>query len=562
MAGGLKRLRVRGRDIPSLDKGLADSLQPVAEETLDETARRYVADLFGAPAIPAMSLTADAASGPPELALLDERIEPLTDTYQVGYQQRFHDLPVIGARLGVELRRDRSLAGIDASLAELTEIEALDTTPKISPADIQAKLRALVGGALEGDELPAPTLAIRFDEVRQRWALAYVLDGVLLRARPAELEAEREALALQPYRFFLNAHTGDEIVRVPLFRHLGLIDAVGTDLSGRKHALRANEVGPNEIQLHDPVNKIRTCSLGFARYDSLPSALPGKTITSSSSTFDHHGAVAAHAHATIVHRFFQEIFKRDSIDGKGMEIVSIVDSMSRSGEAPGVWRNAAWFRYAHPQLPAEVHRGIMLYGQIRRADGQLISIAEGLDVVAHELTHGITDYTANLEYITESGALNESMSDIFGAIIVNQGRPIDQWVWTFGGILNAGGQSLRDLRSPSSRGQPEHMNQRRRLAPGEQPNGSNDHGHVHANSGIHNKAAYVLLSSEAFTWEEVARLFYLTLTTPGRLNPLSTFADSRDGMLASCESLFVDAAPEALDAKLEAIRRAFAAVGL
>jgi Thermolysin metallopeptidase, alpha-helical domain len=99
----------------------------------------------------------------------------------------------------------------------------------------------------------------------------------------------------------------------------------------------------------------------------------------------------------------------------------------------------------------------MIYGQ-RMVNGALRSYALASDVVAHEITHGLTDRTARLEYQRESGALNESYSDIFGVIISNRNQPnIDAWDWEMGEDLNATGIPLRDLSDPPRRGQPDHM---------------------------------------------------------------------------------------------------------
>ena len=56
----------------------------------------------------------------------------------------------------------------------------------------------------------------------------------------------------------------------------------------------------------------------------------------------------------------------------------------------------------------------MVYGQVKFPDGSFYSIANMLDIVGHEMFHGVTDHTARLEYVTQPGALNESYSDIFG----------------------------------------------------------------------------------------------------------------------------------------------------
>ena len=81
----------------------------------------------------------------------------------------------------------------------------------------------------------------------------------------------------------------------------------------------------------------------------------------------------------------------------------------------------------------------MVYGQVKFPDGSFYSIANMLDIVGHEMFHGVTDHTARLEYVTQSGALNESYSDIFGTIIANYRKPIGRWQWNIGDRLRREG---------------------------------------------------------------------------------------------------------------------------
>ena len=94
----------------------------------------------------------------------------------------------------------------------------------------------------------------------------------------------------------------------------------------------------------------------------------------------------------------------------------------------------------------------MLYGQ-ELVDGKLRSLASALSVVAHELFHGVTGATARLIYLGETGALNESYSDIFGTLIANGARPdIAKWDWEVGC-----GVAIRDMQDPTRRRQPKLM---------------------------------------------------------------------------------------------------------
>jgi Zn-dependent metalloprotease len=185
-----------------------------------------------------------------------------------------------------------------------------------------------------------------------------------------------------------------------------------------------------------------------------------------------------------------------------------------------------------------------------------------LDVVGHEMFHGVTDMTSRLEYAFQSGALNESYSDIFGIIIANQ--PVADtrtWKWQIGAGLRANGQPFRDMSDPTLHGQPAHMRGFKML-----PNTrAGDNGGVHTNSGIHNKAAFNILTAVnggalVFKPEEVAAFFYLAVTQ--RLSRTSQFTDSRTAVLDSARTLFRNLAPPALDEKISAIEAGFTAVGI
>src|SRR5262249_7704916 len=97
-------------------------------------------------------------------------------------------------------------------------------------------------------------------------------------------------------------------------------------------------------------------------------------------------AVSAHVHATRVYDFYKSVLFRDGIDDKGMDLVSIVNCTYDQDESPPEWHNAVW------------HENKMWYGQDLAATGTLRSFARFLDVIAHELTHGVTEHTSNLVY--------------------------------------------------------------------------------------------------------------------------------------------------------------------
>ncbi len=154
--------------------------------------------------------------------------------------------------------------------------------------------------------------------------------------------------------------------------------------------------------------------------------------------------------------YFYQTFKRNSYDNKGGKIVSSVHYGDK-------YNNAAWIGDQ------------MIYG-----DGSFFSPLSGsMDVTAHEMTHGVTQETANLNYENQPGALNESFSDVFGYFN-------DTEDWDIGEDITVSQPALRSLSTPTKYGQPDHYKNYQNL-----PNtDAGDYGGVHTNSGIPNKAAY------------------------------------------------------------------------
>ncbi|NMM22368.1 MAG: peptidase M4 [Phycicoccus sp.] len=180
--------------------------------------------------------------------------------------------------------------------------------------------------------------------------------------------------------------------------------------------------------------------------------------------------VDAHYYANVVDDFYQSTFGRNSIDDAGMRIVSVVHYGSR-------YCNAFW------------NGAYMTYGD---GDGKTcLPLSGGLDVVGHELTHGVTERTSNLIYENEPGALNEAFSDMMGNTIEfyaqdNGLDPAAKPDWLIGedimldGTANPG---FRNMGDPAEDGDPSHYSLRY--------TGTADGGGVHTNSGIANHAYYL-----------------------------------------------------------------------
>ncbi|ASN07481.1 M4 family metallopeptidase [Virgibacillus necropolis] len=228
-------------------------------------------------------------------------------------------------------------------------------------------------------------------------------------------------------------------------------------------------------------------------------SLPGYRSADSNNAYtaNSQGAdVDAHAYADQVYDYFYDTFGRNSFDGNGSTIRSTVHYGSN-------YNNAFW------------NGQQMVYGD---GDGSTFAPLSGaLDIVAHELTHAVTDYSADLVYQDQPGALNESMSDVFSVFVEGEDYLLGEDVYTPG----RSGDALRSLSNPPAYGQPGHMR--------DYVYTNSDNGGVHTNSGIPNKAGYNTINSIGVS--KAQKIYYRALTV--YLGPYSNFSDTRAALLQS-----------------------------
>ncbi|MCP4424582.1 MAG: M4 family metallopeptidase [Chloroflexi bacterium] len=225
---------------------------------------------------------------------------------------------------------------------------------------------------------------------------------------------------------------------------------------------------------------------------------------------------------------YKEIYGRDSIDGSGMRMNSTVHYQRG-------YDNAFW------------NGSQMVYGDgdedLPEAERLFNRFTIAIDIIGHELTHGVTQHEANLVYRDQPGALNESMSDVFGVLVKQRvlshlAREAD---WLVGAGLfttNVNGVALRSMKEPGTAyndpvlgkdPQPGHMDDYQSV--------SYDNGGVHINSGIPNRAFYVAAYElDGFAWEKMGRCWYDALTN--RLASTSNFQAAANATFAAAESLF------------------------
>ena len=203
----------------------------------------------------------------------------------------------------------------------------------------------------------------------------------------------------------------------------------------------------------------------------------------------------------VLHR----VYGRDSLDGSGMRLLASV-------------------HYARDYDNAFWDGSQMVFGD---GDGVYFNrFTSSVDVIAHELAHGLTQYTAGLTYVGQSGALNESASDVWGAIVRQwvRGQSVDEADWLIGAELftdQVQGVALRSMAAPGSAyddprlgkdPQPGHMDDYVRLP----HDADNDNGGVHINSGIPNKAFHLFATAlGGLAWERAGQVWFDTMTTRG-----------------------------------------------
>jgi Zn-dependent metalloprotease len=181
------------------------------------------------------------------------------------------------------------------------------------------------------------------------------------------------------------------------------------------------------------------------------------------NSFQDEAATDAHWGAEMTFDYFAEKHGYIGVNGDSMPLIGFVHYGSN-------WSNAQWTGQ---------------WAQYGDGNGTTYTALTSLDVVGHEFVHGVTGSTANLIYLNESGALNESFSDIFGTTIEHYGAPEDA-NWDIGEAFHVGGGRFRNMADPNSEGHPDTYRGRNWFT------GSGNNGGVHTNSGVQNKWFYLL----------------------------------------------------------------------
>ncbi|WNM35028.1 M4 family metallopeptidase [Streptomyces sp. Li-HN-5-11] len=234
-------------------------------------------------------------------------------------------------------------------------------------------------------------------------------------------------------------------------------------------------------------------------------------------------------------------YGRDSIDGSGLPLDATVHYDKD-------YDNAFW------------NGEQMVFGD---GDGEIfLDFTIPVDVIGHELTHGVTQHTANLAYYGQSGALNESVSDVFGSLIKQYtlGQTAAEADWLIGAGLLAPrvhGTALRSMKAPGTAYDDPQLGKDPQPATMDHyVHTGSDNGGVHINSGIPNHAFYLAATAlGGHAWEKAGQVWYDVLTG-GELQ--------QDALFADFATLTVKAARERYGAgdELQAVTKAWEQVGV
>lgn len=270
--------------------------------------------------------------------------------------------------------------------------------------------------------------------------------------------------------------------------------------------------------------------------------LPGKLLRKEGDPPSQDEAVnEAYDNSGDVYDFYKEVFDRDSLDDAGLPLRSSV----HVGDTFGGPMSNAFFNGQQ-----------MAYGD---GDGNLfISFTKSLDVVGHELTHGVVSFTSDLEYFFESGALNESFADVMGSLITQwkNKQTVDQADWYIGNEVLGPGAKIKGLRTLTAEKAYEND---RDFGTDPQPKhyknlytGPRDRKGVHINSGIPNHAFYLVATKiGGYAWEKAGPIWYKTLLALNRKSKMKDAAEQSytiAGTLFGSNSLEQQAVKEAWDA--------------
>jgi Zn-dependent metalloprotease len=472
-----------------------------------------------------------------------EAFSDLTGRLHVRYQRTHSGIPIWGNEISVHLD-DAGVYAVNANYQ-----------PTLTDFDVDNLLRLDESGAIAVAEeaLGTSSEPIHEPDPRRRF-MSY--DGPVAKKyiwfdRETSLPHLVWRVQIRPnfqdnWMVVVDANSGDILEKYNATAYDGPTTANATDLNGAAQTLNVYESGGTFFLIDgskpifqqnqsdvvgDPKGVLWTIDV---RNQDLNEQAQIFHVTSANNTWTDPVAVSAHANVSRVFDYFFNTHGRQAIDNRGSTLISIIH-VTQDGAAMD---NAFW------------NGAAMAYGDGQQAFRPL---AGGLDVAAHEMSHGVIQHTVNLEYKFQSGALNESFADVFGVMVDREDWQLGEDV-VFTQFFPSG--AMRDMQNPHNGGtgsndngwQPAHMNEFLNLTI------QQDNGGVHVNSGIPNKACQLI--GDAIGKDKTERIYYRILDAR-YLNSQSSFTDMRLAAIRAATDLHGDNSAE-----VNAVKAAFDGVGI
>ncbi len=336
---------------------------------------------------------------------------------------------------------------------------------------------------------------------------------------------------------FVDAQTGEKV-----YEYDNLQTASGSSLYSGSVTVDTSVSG-STYYMEDLTRKMGTFNMNNTGNTSTGTGGTQSRYTDTNDVWDsttQKAGVDAHYGAAATYDYYKYVHGRNGIDGNS---------------GPG--STTAFANSAIKLVPSRVHFGAsynnafwngsaMTYGD---GDGTQFTPLVTLDIAGHEMTHGVTERTANLTYSGESGALNESMSDVFGAMVESRARGdvVNDDTWKIGEQAytpGTAGDALRSMKDTHSGGDPDHYSERY--------TGTSDNGGVHTNSGIGNNVFYLAaaggtnhVSGVAVTGmgaAAAAKIWYRALTV--YMTSSTNYAGARTATLSAATDLYGSASAQ------------------
>ncbi len=520
-----------------------------------------------------------------QLALgTDDQLRPArTETDQLGFSHQKFEQYYKGVRVEHAAYTAHSRGGqIETLSGDYEKVGTVSVTPALDADAALAKALAFVGAKkyMWQDAREEAGLRARTSDA----AATYKPEGELVLVRDSRKDPENGPLVLawkfnvyaqQPVSrayIYVDAQSGEVVLQDNIIKHAtrsakgthqttaAATASFATAYSGtRSLANESTTSGTYRLREYTRGNGIETynCKKGNSYTAAVDFTDADNNWTASEYNNANYDNVAGDAHfgAQATYDYWKAVFGRNSYDNAGAKIKSYVHFDDTPGDGVG-YENAYW-------------DGVeMTYG-----DGaSTFKPLAALDVCGHEIGHAVCEKTANLTYANESGAMNEGLSDIWGASIekytVDRYSLTGKSTYLIGEEVMKSGGALRSMSSPNTYGQPAYYKGKYWAATTSSPSNANDQGGVHTNSGVLNYWYYLISVGKTGT-DEKGVAYSVTgigLTDAAKITfrmesvymtASSTYANARTYSIQASTDLF-----GATSTQTQAVTNAWAAVGV